>query len=142
MKVKKGVFWGVMIAAMVLAVNALHYLIGGASVMAHGPGRGGMGHGRGGMGGGMRPEGGFGHQMMSGPHHGGGFHWIGTLITLAIIIAVVVFLVKWLKKKSKAASMQQFIDTSLMSSHTPLTNSNANLLDQWEKSITTKKENH
>lgn len=136
MKLKKGIFWGVMIAAMVLVVNVLQYLFGGASVMAHGPGRGGFGQPHGGM----RPQGGFGHQMMGGPHQGG-LHWIGTIITLAIIIAAAVFLVKWLKKKSKAASMRQFIDTSLISSHTPVNNQNANLIDQWEKTITSKKEN-
>ncbi|WP_284036847.1 hypothetical protein [Neobacillus sp. 114] len=41
-KVKKGVLWGVIIAAMVFVVNVHHYLFGGASAMA-----------------GMNPQGGF-----------------------------------------------------------------------------------
>lgn len=144
-KVKKGVFWGVIVAAMVFVVNVLHYLFGGASAMArcpHGPGMGQGGPGgRGGMAG-MNPKGGFGHgHFMNGPHHGGGFHWLGTLLFIALVLAAVYFLVKWLRKRAKASSMQQFIDTSLMSSHKPLINQNASLLDQWEKNLTSKKEN-
>jgi hypothetical protein len=37
--------------------------------------------------------------------------------------------------------MQQFIDTSLAGSQNPVTNQNANILDQWEKNLLTKKEN-
>ncbi len=78
------------------------------------------------------------HQMMNGAYqHGGGFPWL----FLIIGIVAVVLLVKWLRNKSKAASMQRFIDTSLVSSHIPVANQNANLLDQWEKSLLTKKEN-
>ncbi|MFC4803126.1 hypothetical protein ACFPA1_27775 [Neobacillus sp. GCM10023253] len=144
-KVKKGVFWGVIIAAMVFVVNALQYLFGGAGAMARGPHGPGMGQGgpggREGMGG-MNPRGDFGHgHFMNGHHHGGGFHWIGALLFIAIVIAVVFFLVKWLRKLGKASSMQQFIDTSLMSSHKPLINQSASLLDQWEKNLTSKKEN-
>ncbi|WP_413304114.1 hypothetical protein AA0X95_00300 [Bacillus sp. 1P10SD] len=50
---KKGVFWGVMIAAVIVAFNVLHYLLGGGRNFAAGP----HGHGPGGMG--MGSRGGF-----------------------------------------------------------------------------------
>jgi hypothetical protein len=129
-KVKKGIFWGVIIASTVLVINVLHLSFGGSGAFARGP----HGHGPGGMGRG----GGFsGHQVMNGAHQGGGFPWLFLLIGLAVLVLVV----RWLRKKSKATSMQQFIDTSLVGSHIPVTNQNANVLDQWEKNILTKKEN-
>ncbi|PLS04237.1 hypothetical protein [Neobacillus cucumis] len=130
-KVRKGIFWGVLIASTVLVINVLHFLLGGSSAFARGPHGG---HGPGGMG----MQGGFGHQqMMNGAPHGGGFPWAFLIIGLAVLV----LLVRWLKKKSKASSMQQFIDTSLVGSHIPVTNQNASILDQWEKNILTKKEN-
>jgi hypothetical protein len=130
-KVKKGVFWGVIIAAMILVVNVLHYLLGGHSAYAEGR----HGHGPGEMG---QRGGGFeGHQFMNGPHHDGGFPWIGLLIGLALLF----FLVRWLRKKAKTSSMNQFIDTPLVGSHTPIINQNASMLDQWEKNLTNKKGN-
>ncbi|MDR6120472.1 hypothetical protein QFZ87_000069 [Bacillus sp. SLBN-46] len=131
-KMKKGVFWGVMMAAVIVAFNVLHYLLGGGSTFAAGPY--GHGHGPGGMG----TRGGFGsHSFMNGPHPGGGFSWLLLLIGLAVLF----FLVRWFRTKAKASSMQQFIDTPLMDSHTPVANQNSQLLDQWEKTIMTKKEN-
>ncbi|MED1467292.1 hypothetical protein [Bacillus salipaludis] len=130
-KVKKGIFWGVIIASSVLVVNVLHFLIGGRNAYARGP-QGGHGHG------GMGHGGGFdGHPMMHGAHHGGGFPWLFLIIGLAVLV----LLVRWFKKRSKASSMQQFIDTSLAGSQIPVTNQNANILDQWEKNLLTKKEN-
>lgn len=75
--------------------------------------------------------------MMNAPHHGGGFPWLFLIIGLAVLV----LLVRWLRKKSKASSMQQFINTSVVNSHIPVTNQNASVLDQWEKNILTKKEN-
>src|SRR3954452_8073346 len=127
-KVKKGIFWGVIVASAIMVINVLHFLLGGSSAYARGPG----GHGE------MGGRSGFaGRQMMNGPHHDGGFPWLFLIIGLAVLL----LLVKWLKKKSKTSSMQQFIDTSLVGSHIPVTNQNANVLDQWEKTILTKKEN-
>ncbi|ULT56603.1 hypothetical protein L1999_26800 [Neobacillus drentensis] len=127
-KVEKGIFWGVIVASTVMVINVLHFLLGGRSAFARGPG----GHGE------MGGRGGFaGHQMMNGPHHGGGFPWLFLIIGLAVLV----LLVRWLRKKSKTSSMQQFIDTSLAGSHIPVTNQNAAILDQWEKTILTKKEN-
>jgi uncharacterized membrane protein len=120
---KKTIFWGALIIPMAL-------LLGGLSALAHGPAHG---HFQGGMG----PR---GHHMMYGPHYGG-FSWLGFLFFMIVAIAIVVFFVKWLKKKSKAASMEQFIDTSFMRSSKPMMNQNENLLDQWEKNIINKKEN-
>jgi hypothetical protein len=132
-KVKKGIFWGVIIASTVLAFNVLYFLLGGSSAFArgphgHGPGSSEMGH-RDGFGG--------GHQMMNGAHHDGGFPWLFLIIGLAVLV----LLVRWLRKKSKASSMQQFINTSVVGSHIPVTNQNASVLDQWEKNTLTKKEN-
>jgi len=130
-KVKKGIFWSVIVTSTVLVINILHFLLGGSSAFARGP----EGHGPGGMG----PRGGFGggHQMMNAPHHGGGFPWLFLIIGLAVLV----LLVRWLRKKSKASSMQQFINTSVVGSHIPVTNQNASVLDQWEKNILTTKEN-
>jgi hypothetical protein len=129
---KKGIFGGVMIASTVLVINGLHFLIGGSSALAMGPH---SGHGPGGMG----PQGGFDHHpLASSVQHGGGLPWVIFIIGLF----AVVLLVRWLKKKSKTSSMQQFIDTTLVSSHLPVTNQTANALDHWEQTIITKKENN
>lgn len=133
-RVKKGVFWGALMTPIVLG---LCFLFGGGSALAHGPDR----HGEGRMGPYSGGFGGRGPQMMHGPHHGDGFPWLGLLLFLIIASAIVFFLVKWLRKKAKASSMQQFIDTSLMSSHRPVMNQNASVLDQWEKNLLNKKEN-
>jgi hypothetical protein len=129
-KVKKGIFWGGIMGTAVLVINGLHFLLGGSSAYARGPedhGPGGMGH-----------QGGFGgHQMMNGAPHHGGFPWLFLIIGLVVLV----LLVRWLRKKSKTSSMQQFIDTSLSGSHLPVTNQNAAVLDQWEKNLLTKKEN-
>ncbi|MEH7299105.1 hypothetical protein [Neobacillus drentensis] len=45
-KMKKGVFWGVTMAAVIVAFNVLHFLLGGGRPLAAGP----HGHGPGGMG--------------------------------------------------------------------------------------------
>jgi hypothetical protein len=133
---KKGIFWGVMIASSVLVINLLRFLLRESSGYARGPegyfpGR--MGGHRGGFDGYHRM------MMMNGGHgyHEGGFPWLFLIIGLAVLV----LLVRWFKKKSKASSMQQFIDTSLAGSHIPVSNQNANILDEWEKNILTKKEN-
>lgn len=114
-------------------VLGVYFLVGGfSSALASGPhgrGQGRMGHEHGDFG---------GHHMMNNVHHDG-FSWIGPFLFLLAGIVILIVLVKWLKKKSKASSMQQFIDTSLMS--TPKTISNqVTILDEWEKSVTMKKE--
>ncbi|MEH6907146.1 hypothetical protein [Neobacillus drentensis] len=137
-KVKKGIFWGGIIAASVLVINVLHFLLGGGSEHARGPHGhgGGMGQQGGGFDAGQQMMKG-GHQMMNGPHHGGGFPWLFLIIGLAAVVLIV----RWLRKKSKASSMQQFIDTSVIGSHIPVKNQNASVLDQWEKNLLNKKEN-
>jgi hypothetical protein len=125
-KIKKGIFWGVIVSSMVLVINVLHFLLGGSSAFARGPhGQGTSGMGRGGGSG--------GHQMM----HNGGFPWLFLIIGLAVLV----LLVRWLRKKSKSSSVQQFINTSVVGSQLPVTNQNASALDQWEKNLVTKKEN-
>jgi uncharacterized membrane protein len=144
MKLKKGIFWTALVSPVIFVVCLLS---GGYSALA--AGRFGHDHGHGGPGGmdqgGMGQQqqgGGFrgGHQMMNGAHHGGGFEWLGVLFFLAVAAVVIYFLVKWFRKKSSESSMQQFIDTSLTSRPIPVYNNNASILDDWEKSITTKKE--
>ncbi len=72
-KLKKGIFWGVIIASAVMVINVLHFLLGGSGDFARGPvgqGPGEMGH-----------RGGFeGHHMMYGHHHEGGFPWLFLII--------------------------------------------------------------
>ena len=77
---------------------------------------------------------------MNGPHHGGEFHVFGFLLFLIIAAAIVVLVVRWLRRKAKASSMQQLIETPLVGSHTPVSNQNASILDQWEKNLIEKKE--
>jgi uncharacterized membrane protein len=129
--VKKGIFWGVIVASTVLVINVLHFFLGGHKDFARG--QKGYGHGE------MGQRGGFGggHEVMNGAHHNGGFPWLFLIIGLAVLV----LLVKWLRKKSKASSVQQFINTSVVASHIPVTNQNASVLDQWEKNLLTKKEN-
>ncbi|WP_026565766.1 hypothetical protein [Bacillus sp. UNC41MFS5] len=132
-KVKMGIFWGVIVASTVLVINVLHFLLGGSSAFARGP----HGHVPGGM---MGHRGGFGsggHGMMNGAHHGGGFPWLFLILGLAALV----LLIRWLRKKSKASSMKQFINTSVAGSQIPVTSQNASVLDQWEKNLLTKKEN-
>jgi uncharacterized membrane protein len=147
-KGKKGIFWGALIAAFVFGISLLHHLFAGNSMYARGPhGHGPVGMGMGSRGGGFEADqmmmvqhrgGGFEvHQMMMVQHHGGGFPWLFLFIGLAVLF----LLIKWFRKKAKATSMKQFIDTSLVGSHIPVSNQNASLLDQWEKNLTKKKEN-
>ncbi len=140
MKKKKIIFWGVIAAAVIFGFNLLHELLEG-----NGRFSGGMsgGHGRGpaemGQAGGFGPHGGFGghHQFMAGPHFGGGIPWLAILVGLVILV----LFVRWFKNKAKTSSMNEFIDTALVSSQTPVMTQNARILDQWEKDITNKKEN-
>lgn len=130
-KMIKGIFWGGIIASLILAMNVFHFLFGCLNVLAAGP----HGHGHRGMG----PHGGFESNPMMGYQHNG-FSWIGSLLVLILVIAALVLIVKWLRRNSKEAAMQQFIDTSLSSSYRPVSNQNGNILDQWEKSLINKKE--
>jgi hypothetical protein len=132
-RVKLGIFWGAIIASIMVGINFFRHLLGGHRNFHGGPN-------------GFRPEGWGGrggsgqHQFMNGLHHGGDFHWFGLLLFLMIGLTVVVLLMRWLRRKAKASSMHQFIETPLMSSHTPVINHNASILDQWEKNLTNKKE--
>ncbi|MCL6573666.1 MAG: hypothetical protein K6T88_18625 [Bacillus sp. (in: Bacteria)] len=133
-KVKKGIFWGGMVAGLILMFNVLHFILGGQSTYAAGPHERGSGLRQGGMG----QQGGFDpHQIMNGSHHGGGFPWLLLFIGLAVLVLVV----RWLRNRAKTSSMNQFIDTPVVGSHTPVFNQNARILDQWEKNLTNKKEN-
>ncbi|MEH7419466.1 hypothetical protein V7266_30000 [Neobacillus drentensis] len=117
-KVKKGIFWGGLIASIILVINIVQSLLRGIGGFARSSQFGG-------------------HQMIHGAHHGGGFPWLFLIIGLAVLV----LFVRCLKKKSTSSSIQQFIDTSVAGAHLPVTNQNANALDQWEKTILTKKEN-
>jgi hypothetical protein len=138
MNKKKLIIWGAIIASVIFVFNLLHEILGGHWGFDGGPREGQHGRGAAEMGQ-AGPQGGFGghHQFMNGPHHDGGFPWLVVFIGLAVLV----LLARWLRKKGKTSSMNEFIDTSLLSSHIPVTSQNANILDQWEKNVTTKKEN-
>ena len=133
-RVKLGIFWGAIVVLIIGGINFFGHLLGGHRHFEGGPK-------------GFRSEkmmgqrGGFGpHAYMNGPHHGGEFHVFGFLLFLIIAAAIVVLVVRWLRRKAKASSMQQLIETPLVGSHTPVSNQNASILDQWEKNLIEKKE--
>ncbi len=127
-KISQPLLRGGIITSLIMGV----FLIGGYSASAavihgHGPG-------------GMMPNRGFGgHHVLLGPQHGG-FPWLGLLVFFIIGITIIVLLMKWLKKKAKATSMEQFIQTTLASSYRPMTSEKEHILDRWENEIN-KKEN-
>ena len=80
------------------------------------------------------------HHFMSGPHHGG-FHLMGWIVFL--IVGVAAFLL-WRRFKQKKAN--RFYEASMMkepilheASH--INTNHTDVLDEWEKNQTTKKEN-
>ncbi|MBY0122025.1 hypothetical protein [Bacillus sp. S/N-304-OC-R1] len=132
-KLRKGIFWGGIIAAMILVLNGIHFLVGSFTAIVAGP----HWHRQRGM----VPHDGFGPHHMMGYHHHHRFSWMWLLFFLILTIVVLALTVKWVRRKSNTSSMQQFIDTSLMSSHRTLSNQNSHILDQWEKNILNNKEN-
>lgn len=133
-KVKLAIFFGVVITSILLIVNFFLHLFANQPqqvVVMKGFHPGGRGH-----------HGGFEtHAVMRAPYHGTDFSWMGLLLFLVIGLAVVVLLVKWLSNKSKKSSMQRLIETPVTGSYTTVINRNAQVLDQWEKNLPTKKEN-
>jgi H+/Cl- antiporter ClcA len=133
-KVKLAIFFGVVITSILLMVNLFLHLFTNQPqqvVVTKGFHPGGRGH-----------HGGFeAHMVMRASHHGGDFSWMSLLLFLIIGLAVVVLLVKWLSNKSKKSSMQRLIETPVTGSYTTVINRNAQVLDQWEKNLPTKKEN-
>ncbi|MCE4050759.1 MULTISPECIES: hypothetical protein [Bacillaceae] len=137
-RLKKGIFWGAIVASMTLAISFIFNLIGGTTTLAAG----------------FHDHGGPGEtvllhhhdvvvreRVLVGYHNEPAFPWIWTLIIIIILIAVTVLAVKSFRKKSQASSMQQFIDTSIMSTPKPSVNyTNATILDEWEKNNAEKKE--
>nr|WP_106782678.1 hypothetical protein [Lysinibacillus timonensis] len=88
------------------------------------------------------PEGMFlkgGHPIMYEPHHGA-FPWLGVVVFFIVGIAILVLFFKSLKKKDTTSSMEQFIQTNLVTSTSTLKSQKEDLLDQWEKDLM-KKEN-
>jgi hypothetical protein len=140
-RVKLGIFWGAIAAFIIVGISIVRHLFEPNrqfSDGANGFRSGGM-MGRGGM---MNRQGSFGrHEFMYGHHHGGEFHIFGVLLFLIIAAAIVILVMRWLRRKAKSSSMQQLIDTPFVSSHTPVSTMNGNILDQWEKSLMNKKEN-
>lgn len=135
---KKGIFWGAMVASMTLVISFIFNQIGGASTaMAAGF------HDRGGP-----REAVMHHQdmvihekVMVSYHNEPSFSWIWTLFFILFLVTVIVLAVKFFRKKSQASSMQQFIDTSIMNTPKPSVNySNAAILDEWEKNTAEQKE--
>jgi H+/Cl- antiporter ClcA len=132
-RVKLAILWGVMITAALVVINFILHLAGGYQtnvVFQNGFRPEGRGHH-----GGRGP-----HPFMNGPHHGGEFSWFGLLLFLIIGLAILVLIVRWVRKKAKNSAMQQFMVTTVVGSHIPIVNQNASMLDQWEKNITKKGE--
>lgn len=125
-KLKKGLIIGGIIFTIVLIMNVFRFIFGGFHSPAFGP------------------QAGFGpHHMMGYYHHGGFFFpWFGFMFFLIVGIVVFMLVRKCPRRKAGEASTQQFIDTSLMSSHSPSSsqNENADVLDQWETNVRNKKE--
>jgi len=130
-KFKLAIIWGAIAASLLVVFNFFLHLAGGpqSKIAAFREVRPeGRGH-----------HGGFGHQpFMTNSHHGGDFSWLAFLLILLLGLAIVVLFVRWLRKKAKASSMQQFIETPVTGSHIPVINQNARLLDNWEKNIAQK----
>jgi uncharacterized membrane protein len=141
-RVKLGIFWGAIAAFIIVGINVIRHLFESRRQFSGGPNgfrSGGMMGTQGGM---MNRQGGFGrNEFMYAHHHGGDFHIFGVLLFLIIAAAIVIFVLRWLRRKTKSSSMQQLIDTPFVSSHTPVSNMNGNILDQWEKSLKDQKEN-
>jgi len=90
--------------------------------------------------GGGGPGPGFEHHqeimMISGLHHGHDFGWIGMILFLLAVFIIGRFLFKKLQKTNKNNSFNQFVgESSLPSVNTPTNRQNAELLDNWERSI-------
>lgn len=120
---------GGIITSLIMGVFLLlgGYRASAAGMHGHGPG-------------GMLPTRNFGgHHVLFSPQPGG-FPWLGLLVFFIIGITIVVLLMKWLKKKAKTSSMEQFIQTTLSSSYRPMNSQKEHILDQWEYEIN-KKEN-
>lgn len=108
-------------------------LYGGANALTaalHGHGPGGRGH----------HDGFVPHPMMDpNVHHGLSWPWF--LLLLILGITALVFLVRWVRRKSKANHVQQFIDTSLSTTHHSIPNQAAIVLDRWETNYNQKEKN-
>ncbi|MCM3789279.1 hypothetical protein M3221_12795 [Domibacillus indicus] len=82
------------------------------------------------------------HADMHGPHHGGDFSWLVMMLLLTVAGTAAIFAYRWYKKKDKADAFQQFV-TNVPASKTspPINQSNADILDSWEKEQKLEKEN-
>ncbi|OIK16482.1 hypothetical protein BIV60_04195 [Bacillus sp. MUM 116] len=136
MNKKKAIIWGVIVTSAILVFNLLHEILRGHRGFA---GRPHEEYGEMGQAGGYGVQGGFGghHHFMYAPHHEGGVPWLALIIGITLLV----LLVRWLRKKAKSSSMNEFIDTAMLSAQTPVMTQNARILDQWEKNLTDKKEN-
>jgi hypothetical protein len=134
-KMKRGIFWGGLIALVAFIINGLHHTFGGQRSFGNAP----HGHGPGrmmGQQGGLGNRGGFAPHQFS--HHGGDFHWLGILFFLVIAVAFLFMLVRWLRRKANSSSMVH--STTALELPTPVVNPNGTILDQWEKDLMKKKE--
>ncbi|KMY54205.1 hypothetical protein AC623_09885 [Bacillus sp. FJAT-27231] len=133
LNVKKSFFWGAIGIVILLffkfALSLMSFFSPSGQPLEQG--FVGRGHGRGP---GFEP-----HHVMHGACHGGYFPWIGLLLFLVIALAAVVLFFKWLRRKND--SLEQFVNIPLTDSSAIFIESNADILDTWEKNQTMKKEN-
>ncbi|WHY01205.1 hypothetical protein [Neobacillus sp. DY30] len=95
-RVKLGIIWGAIITSGLVVMNFFLHLAGGHQTNV-------------GFQNGFRPEGrghhgGRGHHpLINGPHHGGEFSWFGLLLFLMIGLALLVLIVRWVRKNNYGA---------------------------------------
>ncbi|MBM7690928.1 hypothetical protein JOC77_000331 [Peribacillus deserti] len=123
--VKKGIFWGAIAVSIIFLVQFVINLLNSLRPYDSHPGPRHMGRGHG-QGPGFEPR-----HFAHGPHQGGDFAWIGWLLFLAVALAAVVLIFKWLRKKND--SFQSFVNIPLTGPAGTVNESNADVLDTWEK---------
>lgn len=137
-RMKLAILWGVIITAVIVVINGLHHLFEGGERESR---MNGFRQGRWEGAGHFANQGGMGHrQFMYGPHHGGEFHWLGLLLFLIIGLAVLVLLVKWLRRRANSSTMSRFVESPMVDSYTPVINHDSHILDEWEKNVLKNKE--
>jgi hypothetical protein len=80
-----------------------------------------------------------GHHFMRESHTMGGFHFIGTAVTLMFWLAAIVLVIGWLRKRRRSRPLSHSLIEMPVSYHT-VTRDRTDFLDEWEKRQTNHKE--
>ncbi|WP_047151720.1 hypothetical protein [Aneurinibacillus tyrosinisolvens] len=74
-------------------------------------------------------------------HHEGGFHFIGSAVSLVLGGAALVILIRWLRRRKNARSFtRSIIETPISYSTYNANQTEVDFLDEWEKRQTTHRE--